>query len=69
MAERAQHILGLFGADSDLRRWALKLGGSGRRNGKKRAITSRTGKFNGLIISPASGPMEPDDRTLSLSDV
>src|SRR5438270_7284779 len=38
LVQGAQHILGPFGADSDLRRWGLKLAERGGRNGKKRAI-------------------------------
>src|SRR5437588_9027939 len=38
LVQGAQHILGPFGADSDLRLWGLKLAERGGRNGKKRAI-------------------------------
>jgi len=38
LVQGAHHILGPFGADSDLRRWGLKLAERGGRNGKKRAI-------------------------------
>ena len=38
LVQGAQHILGPFGVDSDLRRWGLKLAERGGRNGKKRAI-------------------------------
>jgi transposase len=34
----AQHILGPFGEDSDLRRWGLKLAERGGNSGKNRAI-------------------------------
>src|SRR6185437_5200809 len=38
LVQGAQHILGPFGADCDLRRWGLKLAERGGKNGKKRAI-------------------------------
>src|ERR1700739_2259428 len=38
LVQGAHHILGPFGADSDLRRWGLKLADRGGKNGKKRAI-------------------------------
>jgi hypothetical protein len=37
LVQGAQHILGPFGPDCDLRRWGLKLAERGGRNGKKRA--------------------------------
>src|SRR6202453_4930706 len=37
LVQGAHHILGPFGADSDLRRWGLKLAERGGKNGKKRA--------------------------------
>ena len=37
LVQGAQHILGPFGIDCDLRRWGLKLAERGGRNGKKRA--------------------------------
>jgi hypothetical protein len=36
VVQRAQHILGPFGADSTLRRWGLKLAERTGRHGKKR---------------------------------
>src|SRR5271157_1962160 len=36
LVQGAHHILGPFGADSDLRRWGLKLAERGGKNGKKR---------------------------------
>ena len=36
----AQHILGPFGSDSDLRRWGLKLAERGGKNAKKRAVVA-----------------------------
>ena len=38
LVQGAQHILGPFGPDCDLRRWGLKLAERGGRSGKKRAI-------------------------------
>src|SRR5450755_1167574 len=38
LVQGAHHILGPFGADSDLRRWGLKLAERGGKNGKKRAV-------------------------------
>ena len=38
LVQGAQHILGPFGIDCDLRRWGLKLAERGGRSGKKRAI-------------------------------
>src|SRR5258705_1993781 len=40
LVQGAQHILGPFGADSDLRRWGLKLAERGGQNRKKRAETA-----------------------------
>ena len=44
-----QHILGPFGADSDLRRWGLKLAERGGRTGKKRAIIVTARKLAVLL--------------------
>ena len=41
----AQHILGQFGADSDLRRWGLRLAERGGKSGKKRAIIATARKL------------------------
>ena len=40
LVQGAHPILGPFGADSDLRRWGLKLAERGGKNGKKRAIVA-----------------------------
>lgn len=40
LVQSAQYILGRFGPDSELRRWGLKLAGSGGKRGKKRAIVA-----------------------------
>jgi transposase len=45
----AHHILGPFGADSDLRRWGLKLAERGGRNAKKRAIIAVARKLAVLL--------------------
>jgi hypothetical protein len=45
----AHHTLGPFGADSDLRRWDLKLAERGGKNGKKRAIIATARKLAVLL--------------------
>ncbi len=45
----AHHILGPFGADSDLRRWGLKLAERGGKNGKKRAVIATARKLAVLL--------------------
>ena len=49
LVQEAQHILGPFGEDSDLRRWGLKLAERGGRNGKKRAIVAVARKLAILL--------------------
>src|SRR4051812_16927497 len=49
LVQRAHHILGLFGADSDLRRWGLKLAERGGKNGKKRAVIATARKLAVLL--------------------
>src|SRR6266568_4510768 len=49
LKQGAQHILGPFGADSDLRRWGLKLAERGGRSGKKRAIIGVARKLAVLL--------------------
>ena len=49
LVQGAHHILGPFGADSDLRRWGLKLAERGGRNGKKRAIIAVARKLAVLL--------------------
>jgi len=49
LVQGAQHILGPFGADCDLRRWGLKLAERGGRNGKKRAIIATARKLAILL--------------------
>jgi transposase len=49
LVQSAHHILGPFGADSDLRRWGLKLAERGGGNGKKRAIIATARKLAVLL--------------------
>jgi transposase len=45
----AQHILGPFGEDSDLRRWGMKLFERGGKNAKKRAVVAVARKLTILL--------------------
>src|SRR5438105_6009388 len=49
LVQGAQHILGPFGPDSDLRRWGLKLAERGGKSGKKRAIIATARKLAVLL--------------------
>jgi len=49
LVQGAQHILGPFGIDCDLRRWGLKLAERGGRNAKKRAIIATARKLAVLL--------------------
>jgi len=49
LVQGAQHILGPFGVDSDLRRWGLKLAERGGKSGKKRAIIATARKLAVLL--------------------
>src|SRR6201993_5430039 len=49
LVQGAQHILGPFGVDCDLRRWGLKLAERGGKNGKKRAIIATARKLAVLL--------------------
>ena len=49
LVQGAQHILGPFGVDCDLRRWGLKLAERGGGNGKKRAIIAVARKLAVLL--------------------
>src|SRR5215469_601527 len=49
LVQGAQHILGPFGTDSDLRRWGLKLAERGGKNGKKRAVIAVARKLAVLL--------------------
>ena len=49
LVQGAQHMLGPFGVDCDLRRWGLKLAERGGKNGKKRAIIATARKLAVLL--------------------
>jgi transposase len=49
LVQGAQHILGPFGPDCDLRRWGLKLAERGGKRGKKRAIIATARKLAVLL--------------------
>ena len=49
LVQGAQHILGPFGIDCDLRRWGLKLAERGGKTGKKRAIIATARKLAVLL--------------------
>src|SRR5271157_5083161 len=49
LVQGAHHILGPFGADSDLRRWGLKLAERGGKNGKKRAVIATARRLAVLL--------------------
>lgn len=49
LVQGAQHILGPFGEDCDLRRWGTKLAERGGKNGKKRAIIAVARKLAILL--------------------
>jgi transposase len=49
MVQSAHHILGPFGADSDLRRWGLRLAERRGKNAKKRAVVAVARKLSILL--------------------
>jgi transposase len=49
LVQCAHHILGPFGADSDLRRWGLELAAHGGKNAKKRALVAVARKLAVLL--------------------
>jgi transposase len=49
LVQSAQHILGPFGQDSDLRRWGLKLAGTGSKMRKNKAIIAVARKLCVLL--------------------
>lgn len=49
LVQGAQHILGPFREDSDLRRWGMKLAERGGKSGKKRAIIAVARKLAVLL--------------------
>jgi transposase len=56
LVQGARHILGPFGADSDLRRWGLKLAERGGKNGKKRAVIAIARKLAVLLQNSTGTP-------------
>ena len=70
LVQGAQHILGPFGVDCDLRRWGLKLAERGGKSGKKRAIVATAQKAGGVAASPVGerrsvrtiAQQQPNDR-------
>ena len=50
LVECAQHMLGPFGRDSDLRRWGLKLVERGGKSAKKRAVVAVARKLSVLLL-------------------
>lgn len=51
LVQSSQYVLGRFGPDSALRRWGLRLAGSGGRRGKKRAVVAVARKLAVLLHS------------------
>lgn len=49
LVQSAQHILGPYGRDSDLRRWGLKLAGTGSKMRKNKAIIAVARKLSVLL--------------------
>jgi transposase len=49
LVQAAQYVLGRFGPDSQLRRWGLRLAGSGGPRGKKRAVVAVARKLAVLL--------------------
>lgn len=49
LVQSAHYILGPFGPDSELRRWGLRLAGSGSSRGKKRAVVAVARKLAVLL--------------------
>jgi transposase len=59
--QNAQHILGPFGVDCDLRCWGLNLAERGGKSGKKRAIVATARKLAVLLhhLWVSGGVYEP----------
>ena len=51
LVQSAQHMLGRFGKDSDLKRHGLKIAARGGKNAKKRAVTAVARKLSVLLHS------------------
>ena len=49
LVQSAQHILGPFGRDSDLRRWGLRLAGTGSKMRKNKAVIAVARKLSVLL--------------------
>ena len=49
LVQSAQHILGPYGPDSDLRRWGLKLAGTGNKMRKNKAVIAVARKLSVLL--------------------
>jgi len=72
LVQEAHHILGPFGADSDLRRWGLRLAERGGKAGKKRAIIATARKMAVLlhrlwISGEVYEPLRNTKRTISVA--
>ena len=70
LVQGAQHILGPFGPDCDLRRWGLKLAERGGKNAKKRAIVATARKLAVLlhhlwVTGEVYEPFHNSSRTMS----
>jgi len=68
LVQGAQHILGPFGIDCDLRRWGLRLAERGGKSGKKRAIVATARKLAVLlhhlwVSGEAYEPLHNSNRT------
>lgn len=61
LVNAAQHILGPFGQDSDLRRWGLRLAEHGGQNAKRRAVVAVARKLAVLLhrLWVTQAPYEP----------
>jgi len=49
LVQAAQHILGPFGPDTDLKRWGLKLAGQGNKMRKNKAVVAVARKLSVLL--------------------
>ena len=76
LVQGAQHILGPFGVDSDLRRWGLKLAERGGKSGKKRAIIATARKLavllhhlwvSGEVYEPLHNSQHEDDGSVDIT--
>src|ERR1700682_1625307 len=60
LVQGAQHILGPFGIDCDLRRWGLRLAERGGKSGKERAIVATARKL-AVLLPHLWGSGEPNE--------